>query len=116
MSDPRTDPDARLRAVRDEIDSLLSGDHPDLDPGDIQGVVFGLADGRQALVRATQSPEADPPPPLFRILGEQMDGMAQAYDQPMVGVAKYTLDMMEKSKASDEYSQRGSGVVERGDD
>lgn len=105
-SDPQQDVETRLRQVRDEIDSLLDGEHPDLEAGEICGVVVGYADGDQALVRATQEPRDREVAPLASILGEFLDGLAQANGTPMETIAMHAVQVMRRSKRTEQYEQR----------
>lgn len=117
MADPQQDPYARLEAVRDEIDGILDdSEHEKLDPDDIRGVIFGLADGDYALARAVQDPQGEPPAPLIRMLGELLDGMSKVGGYPPMQIAAAAVQMMERSKATEQYEQRASMWREDGDD
>lgn len=112
---PQTDPEARLRQVRDEIDALLEGDSAREmdgrgvgDLSDIESVVFGLYGSGRADLRVTQEPESDAPAPVFCILGEYIDGLAAMTGRPPKTVAAHAIAIMDASRDSDEYDRSAS--------
>lgn len=116
MSKAQQDVMERLRAVRDEIDGLLDGEHDELDADAIRGVIFCVSDEEYAIARATQEPTTEPPAPLQRCLGELLDGLGRANGTHPIQVATGAVAMMERSKVSEQYEQRAAIWRDDGDD